>query len=86
MALICTGKAECVCYICVLERARGSFWVIEHGDPETQGLYWTGYDSKMRDHNWSRQLGLAIRFSRKVDAERAGLRTTKGIRITEQQE
>jgi len=50
-----------------------SYWIIEHGDRDRPGLYWSGYVFAMKDHTWDRDLEKAIRFSRKEDAERAGL-------------
>lgn len=60
------------------------FWVIRHGDPElARPLYWIGYDrvTVPRDHRFSTDLREAVRFSREVDARRAGVHLTKGIKI-----
>lgn len=65
-------------------RARNptGYWLIEHGDPEAVCKYWAGYHSSSKDHTWTNDKAKAIRFCRREDAERAGLRTAKGIKVT----
>lgn len=60
-----------------------SYWVIMHGDPETPNLYWSGFSAKTRDHTFSRNPELAIRFCRGMDAVRAGVGLTKGVKFKE---
>lgn len=50
-----------------------SYWIIEHGDRDRPGLFWTGYVSAMKDHTWDRDQSKAVRFCRREDCEQAGL-------------
>lgn len=51
-----------------------SYWIIEHGDRDRPGQFWTGYiGGTVKDHTWSRDRDKAIRFCRREDCERAGL-------------
>lgn len=52
-----------------------SYWVIRiaRGCPD-EGLFWCGYHGQQnKTHIWEHGNANAIRFSRKIDAERAGV-------------
>jgi hypothetical protein len=54
-----------------------------NGDPEAPGWLWSGYVSKHKDHNFSRDQNEAIRFCREEDARKAGVGLTKGVRYAQ---
>lgn len=58
-------------------------WVIEHGASETSApRYWAaGQIDPNRSSAWTGNDAHAIRFARKLDAERVAERTMKGIPV-----
>jgi hypothetical protein len=58
--------------------------VILHGDKEFGRQYWAGYKRSMKDHTFTRDKKLAIKFVTRWDAEAAGLYLTHGIDVVEE--